>query len=249
LRDPGTLSSSTVVRSRRGPLLVAVTLAVVMALGAVVVAQAGRDDDPGDTPLGSTSPSSEAPGTATSEGESTPGTGESINPNETTTSALRTTTTTTRPAPVALSVAGATASVTAPDGFDACTTITSFGAANAVDGYGDTAWRAEGDGTGHWLRFDLGGERRVLTVGLLPGYDKIDPCDGTDRWAQSRRPTRVTWLFDDGTSVSQELVDTPEMQTVPVDATSRFVELRIDGVTADPARDFTAISEVTIQGR
>jgi hypothetical protein len=58
----------------------------------------------------------------------------------------------------------------------------------------------------------------------------------------------VTWVFDDGTTVSQELADAPEMQRVSVDATSSQVQLRIDAVTGDPERDFTAISEVSIQG-
>jgi hypothetical protein len=145
-------------------------------------------------------------------------------------------------------VAGVTATATAPDGFDACNTPTSFGAGNVVDGVPGTAWRAAGDATGQALTIDLGGERRVLVVGLAPGYDKVDPCDGVDRFPQNRRPTRVTWRFADGTATTQTLDDTRQMQTVTVDAVSDAVELYIEGVTADPERDFTAISEVTVQG-
>jgi hypothetical protein len=88
----------------------------------------------------------------------------------------------------------------------------------------------------------------VLSVGILPGYAKVDPCDGVDRFAQNRRPTTVTWTFDDGSTVTQQLVDTPEMQWIAVDATSSQVALHIDGVTADPERDFTAVSEVAVHG-
>jgi hypothetical protein len=58
----------------------------------------------------------------------------------------------------------------------------------------------------------------------------------------------VTWSFDDGTTVTQQLADAGEMQRVSVDTVSTTVSLRIDAVTANPERDFTAISEVSVQG-
>jgi len=112
----------------------------------------------------------------------------------------------------------------------------------------ETAWRVDGDGTGQSLTIDLGAEQRVLVVGLVPGYDKVDACDGADRWPQNRRPTQVTWRFADGTASTQTLEDTRELQTVEVDAESDSVTLEIDGVTQNPERDFTAISEVVVQG-
>jgi molecular chaperone DnaK len=233
-----------VVGSRRVPLMVGVAVAAVLAVVAVALANGGGDDDP---PANASADQPADGGTATS--------AETVTDGETTTSASTTTTTappstttTTRPSPVALQIAGASASTSAPDGFDACQSPTSFGATNVIDGQSETAWRAEGDGTGHELTLDLGSERRVLEVGLAPGYDKVDPCDGTDRWGQNRRPTRVTWIFDDGTTAAQTLSDTREKQTIEVDATSRNVRLRIDAVTPNPERDFTAISEATIRG-
>ena len=133
-------------------------------------------------------------------------------------------------------------------GVDACNAPTTFGAANLIDGRPDTAWRVDGDGTGQVLTIDLGGEHRVLEVGLVPGYAKVDPCDGVDRFVQNRRPTQVTWRFADGTSQTQVLADSPEMQTIRLDARSADVELVIDAVTADPERDFTAVSEVLVRG-
>ena len=166
----------------------------------------------------------------------------------TTTTAARTTPTTAPPNPVALTVRSVSAPSTAPSGVDACQTPTGYGAEHLTDGAGDTAWRMPGDATGQTLTLDLGAEHRVLRVGLAPGYNKVDPCGGTDRWAQNRRPTRVTWLFDDGTEVPQTLSDKREMQTLAVDATTTTIGLRIEGTTAAPERDFTAISEVSVQG-
>jgi hypothetical protein len=165
----------------------------------------------------------------------------------TTTTAPRTTTTA-PPDPVALTVASVSAPSTAPSGVDACQTPTSYDAGHLTDGADDTAWRMPGDASGQTLTLDLGAERRVLRVGLAPGYNKVDPCDGTDRWTQNRRPTTVTWLFDDGTEARQTLTDTRGMQTLAVDATTTTIGLRIDGTTAAPERDFTAISELSVLG-
>jgi hypothetical protein len=169
-------------------------------------------------------------------------------PSTTTSTTAATTTTTAPPTPVALTVSSVSAPSTAPTGVDACQTPTAYDADHLTDGAGDTAWRMAGDATGQTLTLSLGAERRVLRVGLVPGYNKVDPCDGTDRWAQNRRPTLVTWLFDDGTDARQTLADTRDMQTLAVDARTSTIRLRIDGVTPSPERDFTAISEVSVQG-
>ena len=136
----------------------------------------------------------------------------------------------------------------APDGVDACGAAIDYGAANLTDSTADTAWRMPGDATGLALTFHLDGPRRVRSLGVLPGYAKVDPCDGVDRWPENRRPVTVTWIFDDGSSVSQPLGDEPTTQWAAADVTTSTVTLRIDGVTADPVRDFTAISEVAIEG-
>jgi hypothetical protein len=175
--------------------------------------------------------------------------GDVANSTTTSTTAAPTTTTTTAPPnPVALTVASVSAPSTAPSGVDACQTPTSYDAGHLTDGAADTAWRMPGDATGQTLTLDLGAQRRVLRVGLAPGYNKVDPCDGADRWEQNRRPTTVTWLFDDGTETRQTLADTRDMQTLAVDATTTTIGLRIEGTTAAPERDFTAVSEVSVQG-
>jgi hypothetical protein len=156
--------------------------------------------------------------------------------------------TTAPPDPAPLPVQDVAASVAAPDSSDGCGGDTTYGAANAVDGERTTGWSIEGDGTGETLTLDLGGERRVRSVGLLPGYAKVDECTGVDRFPENRRPTAVTWTFDDGTEVSQPLEDAADLQAIEVDATTSTVEMRIDGVTADPRRDFTVVSEVAVEG-
>ena len=131
---------------------------------------------------------------------------------------------------------------------DGCGEPIGFAAGNLIDRADDTAWRMDGDGTGSSLTFTLEGPRRVLSVGLVPGFDQVDRCDGTDRFAQNRRVIDVTWEFDDGQRISQRLVDVATMQRVEVDAATRTIVLHIEGVTADPERDFTAISEVAVRG-
>lgn len=122
-----------------------------------------------------------------------------------------------------------------------------YDAANLIDGFDDTAWRVTGDGTGVTITISLSTLSRITSVGLLPGYAKVDPFDGTDRWPQNRRPTAVEWVFDDGTTVRQDLIDAPTMQEVVVSARSSTIVVRILGVTAPTTRDFTAISELLVR--
>ena len=62
----------------------------------------------------------------------------------------------------------------------------------------------------------------------------------------------MVWEFDDGTTVSQDLDETRDLQTVEVDVTTETVELTLVTVSAPgtgPARrDYTAISEVSFVG-
>jgi hypothetical protein len=158
------------------------------------------------------------------------------------------TTTTGAPAPVDLAVSGVTVPATAAAGVDACGNPISYDGYLLVDGIVDTTWRMDGDGTGQTLTLTLDGPRHVREVGLVPGYAKVDPCDGMDRFTQNRRVTTVTWRFDDGSSATQDLADQATMQTLAVDVTTTTITLRLDAVTSSPERDFTAISEISVQG-
>jgi hypothetical protein len=131
---------------------------------------------------------------------------------------------------------------------DDCGDPVSFGARRMVDGDEATAWRMRGDGTGRTVVLELEGPRRVHSVGLVPGFDGYDACDGRERFPANRRITEVTWEFDDGTRIHQDLMNVASLQRIDVDATTTRVRLHIDGVTADPDQDYTAISELVVRG-
>ena len=49
----------------------------------------------------------------------------------------------------------------------------------------------------------------VVGARFIPGYTKIDPYDGTNRYAQNGRPVLVEWRFGDGGVVRQEVRPKP----------------------------------------
>jgi hypothetical protein len=126
----------------------------------------------------------------------------------------------------------------------------SYPASNMLDDDRATAYRISGDGSGTVIRFDLRKERVMTAVGLINGYAKVD--GGTDWYPRNRRILKVEWRFDDGTVVTQKLVDTPDLQTIQIDPeTTQSVELRIIDVS-EPGRrgskNTTAISDVLLLG-
>ncbi len=132
----------------------------------------------------------------------------------------------------------------------------SYDASNMLDGVPETAWRAPGDASGMALTFKLRDPTELHQVGLINGYAKTSTDDRGrtfDWYLGNRRVQSVVWVFDDGSKKRQKLTDTREMQTldIPAVTTSRVV-LRI--VTVSPpgegtaARDFTAVSEVSLVG-
>lgn len=160
------------------------------------------------------------------------------------------------PAPPAAQVMGppdayvtTTVPATSRDAVDAGSRPVTYAAANLFDGRTSTAWRADGDLEGQVLTFTFDRPRQLSKVGLVNGYAKVDPVSRADRYAQTRRITRVTWTVD-GQEVVQDLrPDDRDEQVVrfpPV--VVRSVSLRLDAVTApgDPRFDETAISEVVL---
>jgi len=147
---------------------------------------------------------------------------------------------------------GATASATAPDGLDAAGNPVSYDVANTIDGDPGTAWRVEGDGFGATLTYrTVSGPVYVTEVGLIPGYAKVDPVDGTDRFTQNRRVLRVTWAFDDGVTQGQAFSDSRELQAIQIPGVlTTSITVTIEETTGVPldGRDFTPISEVRVRG-
>lgn len=121
---------------------------------------------------------------------------------------------------------------------------------NALDGVPETAWRMPGDGVGEEIVVTLAGESRLRSVGLINGYAKT--AADRDWYHGNRRIERVEWVFDDGTSLTQDLGDDMGVQSVDVDVTTTTVRLRLLAVSepgsGPSARDFTAISELSLVG-
>jgi hypothetical protein len=159
----------------------------------------------------------------------------------------------------ATNVAGlalATAPSHAPGGVDFAGNPVTYVAPNLVDGVNDTCWRTVGDATGTVLTFRLDRPTRLTRVGLINGYAKIayDAGHRFDWYVGNRRVLSVDWIFEDGSTVSQELGTSRVMQQTPIrPVTTDVVRLRITSVSLPgkgrAARDDTAISEVVLIGQ
>ncbi|HEU5035971.1 MAG TPA: hypothetical protein VFT70_03120 [Nocardioides sp.] len=151
--------------------------------------------------------------------------------------------------------ATATVPATAPPNQDVSGRPTTYDGANMLDGVPETCWRMPGDGTGEAITVALPRQTHLRRVGLINGYAKIaQDAQGKelDWYHGNRRVLRVEWVFDDGTTVTQDLQDTVAVQYVDVDATTTTIELRL--VTVSPpgkgraSRDYTAISDLSLIG-
>lgn len=67
----------------------------------------------------------------------------------------------------------------------------SYGAAQVGDHNGAAAWCAPADASGEFLTLSFGAPVTVTSVGLEPGYDKIDAATGRDRWDENRHVNTV----------------------------------------------------------
>ena len=152
-----------------------------------------------------------------------------------------------------------TARVEAPGAAEATTdldgTLVGYAASQLVDGTPETCWRVGGDGSGTTITFTLRRPTTLTRVGLVNGYAKRVPNGATlvDWYPLNRRVTSVQWVFDDGSTATQQLREVRRMQVIGVEpVTTRTVQLRILGVTLPGTgplgRDYTAISEVLLTG-
>jgi serine/threonine protein kinase len=155
-----------------------------------------------------------------------------------------------------LPVAAVGASAWATPGNDACQppNRTTYEPTLALDSRPDTAWRVPGE-SGMWLQVDFPSEVRLHRVGIVPGYDKIDPCDRTDRFSQNRVVQEVRLEFSDGQSENWPLDYDRWMQFMNTDdIRTRFVRLVIvSSYSPRPPsgvepRQYVALSEVLVEG-
>ena len=142
----------------------------------------------------------------------------------------------------------ASATDTAHDSVDDAGTPVSYPADNVLDGDPATAWRAPGDGNGVTLEVTFATPVVLTQVGLIPGYAKLDPSTGFDRFPQNRRIVSVRWEFSDGSSAVQTFDDAPTMQRVSVSALADWARITILETTDDGGRDFTPISDIGLWG-
>jgi hypothetical protein len=240
---PAAAGQLTPGSGKRVPLIaigVVVALVAAIALFAAMVSGSDKQDQESAEPAtGGVEASDEEQATTTA----SPGT-------NTSTPTTTATTATAPPAPPSRqSPTSASASCVAPEGFEADRSTVRYEAGNVLDGLPDTAWRCPGSAVGETLRVTLAGPTEVTSIGLLPGYAKIDPTDGTNRFFQNRRVTAVRYHFDDGSTVDQSFADTPTTQTVSISAVTSSIVIEILSTTGDGGRDFTAISEIEVIGR
>jgi serine/threonine protein kinase len=151
--------------------------------------------------------------------------------------------------PARLLPVAVTASSAAPPGVDSSGSEIRYEPELAVDGDPSTAWRTPGDGVNEALVITLDTARRVTELGLLPGYAKIDPFDGSNRFLENRRVRRARFSFSDGSALEVTYAEVPVVQYIDVDVVTTTVAVEVLETTTNPARDFTAISEVEIVGR
>ena len=141
---------------------------------------------------------------------------------------------------------------TAPPTTDFDGNLVAYEASQMHDGDPSTTWRIAGDASGQAVTITLPEPGVVDRVGLVNGYAKL--VAGVDWYPNNRRILEVTWGFDDGTTVEQTFSERPTMQLLkvpPVETST--VTITITSVTppgsGNLGRDYTAISEVAINGR
>ena len=152
----------------------------------------------------------------------------------------------------------ATAAVpaTAASSTDLDGNVVRYEARNMLDGVPATTWRMPGDGTGETISLDLADETELTRVGLINGYAKTGTTASgaaLDWYTGNRRILSVEWVFDDGSTVTQELTETRQLQSVDIDpVTTSSVQLRLVTVTppgeGPSRRDYTAISDLALVG-
>jgi len=148
---------------------------------------------------------------------------------------------------VILPPVGVQASATAPDSQDAAGNPVTFDASNAVDGDPTTAWRMPGDGVGEYLVLTFDRRVHVEEIAMIPGYAKVDPIDGADRFLQNGRVQSADFEFSDGQVVTVWFLDQRVLQSASIGVETTEVAMRIN--TSIPApRDFTAVSELQVHG-
>lgn len=135
---------------------------------------------------------------------------------------------------------------------DAGGNLTGFLPENVVDGDPTTAWRVRGNGLNQWIELRFNDPVVISEIGVIPGYAKTDPFDGTNRFTQNYVIRDARFEFSDGSVQDVSFDYLALMQFARVnDVISDFVRIVIlstfEPTYWDP-RLFTPISEVEVRG-
>jgi Tol biopolymer transport system component len=155
--------------------------------------------------------------------------------------------------PISLTPSGITASNYDQLGSkDSAGNIVTYEPLRAIDKQSTTAWRVPGNGRDEWLELSFDGFVQVNQIGIIPGYDKIDPFDHTDRFSQNYVVKDILILFSEGETTEYSFRYDRQMQYLMVDNIStRWIRIEIEDTyspqSTDP-REFTPISEVEVIG-
>ncbi|MEU9805705.1 hypothetical protein [Mycobacterium sp. NPDC050853] len=181
-------------------------------------------------------------------------------PKTTSSSAVTSTTAPAPPSGPLKAVDVSTNCVQAEDGTDSNGAKYIYDPAKAFDNDPLTAWRCqwkEQDGQSITTKFDH--PMLVTAVGLIPGYAKTD-IDGSDRFAQNRKITRVRWEFSDGSSVKQQVPVSRALASIKVNVVTDSVTMVIEatepgvsivnknGQRQDAFNGLVSVSEIEIMG-
>lgn len=150
-------------------------------------------------------------------------------------------------------------SATAEPATDADGRLITYEPAKAADGDPETAWQVAGDGKGEWVLLKFDEPMEVGRIGVIPGYDKIDPTDHTDRFYQMYTVREARIELSDGTEKVARFDRDPEKQFVEIPETgTEYVKITIldsyppgdnpDGSSYEQVHAKTAISEVEVEG-
>jgi hypothetical protein len=151
------------------------------------------------------------------------------------------------PEPVVLVPSSAVASSTSPDSADAAGRTVNFDANNLLDGDPSTAWRSDGTAPPVTIRVTFPRPVHLTRIDMVPGYAKVDPTDGTDRFTQNSRVATARFALDDGAESVRRFTDRPVPQGFDLSDDTTTVQITV--LTATPgARPYVAISDVVFQG-
>ena len=94
------------------------------------------------------------------------------------------------------------ATKTADSSTDAAGNAVSCDAVNVTDSDASTAWRKSAEDWSYddYLLITFDQPVMLTQVGLIPGYAKVDPSSGTDRFTQNHRLAHACWTLSDGST-------------------------------------------------